>query len=484
MPLLERVDRGEASRRLPRAGGRDRRGVVRPGDGPGVGPLLGEQALEHLHARGLRGAGGQRGVLPEAEPGARAAPLGHRLRAGAEVDEVAVDVDRRAAPALVVAAAVLLHPATGTPAVLGDVGRRGVRLAVPPGDPDPVRQRELPGAEPARVVQHLDAGAGAGVEPGDVPARLDARDPAAHEAQRGLPAAGVAEVEALEVVPERAARADAVRRRVGSVLRRLRRALLARLAVVAARLGADGEVVGVAREPRLAGGLRAERDGQQSPAARDLGRDPGRAEVRLGTAGAGVAGDVDPDRRVRRGAPPAVHRLLARGQALVEAVPGEVAGRGQRDLPLGRQARGRRTLVGVRDARRQQPGHGREEHQGEDGDERSGKATHGRLQQAGKAGTGASERQLITPVTRVTGVPLNYSVVVRRTLRAGVRLSRRPAPRPAGSCPWPPPPRPAPRRRGRCPRRARRPSASGGPAAALRWATHRRRPAPRCRRRP
>ncbi len=72
-------------------------------------------------------------------------PRGDAARA--EVEEVAVDVDRHAAPRLVAAAVqVLLDPAARQPCRRGEVlaAHRRVGPAVPAGDPEGVRQDELP----------------------------------------------------------------------------------------------------------------------------------------------------------------------------------------------------------------------------------------------------------------------------------------------------------------------------------------------------
>ena len=299
------------------------------------------------------------------------------------------------------------------------------------------------------------------------------RHPGRGEDQRGLAARGVGEVEALEVVPDRAARTDAVRHRVGGVLVGLDGALAGGRGVGVRRLVGDLEVVLVAREARLARRLRAEGDRQQPPAAGDLGGDPRRAQVGLRAAGARVAGDVDADRGEGRLRPPGVHRGLRRGQALVEAVTGEVAGRGERDLALRGQAGCGADLVR---GRGRGPGerHGEDERQG--GDEpsrdtgRDGQA-HGWLH----GGEGAAGEGNHTSHTRHRA---------SGELQACSSARRWSAPRRGGSCPWPPRPRPAPRRRGRCPPCAPRPSGRGDPGGGWRWGTRRRRPAPRCPRRP
>src|SRR4029079_2797371 len=103
---------------------------------------------------------------------------------------VAVDVDRHATPGLVVAALVLLHPAAGTPAVVTDVRRGGVRHAVPAGDPDPVGQHVV-GPGLAGVVEDDHAGAGAGVHARHVAEVVHPLGPGLEERQRGLAAGDV-----------------------------------------------------------------------------------------------------------------------------------------------------------------------------------------------------------------------------------------------------------------------------------------------------
>ena len=272
------------------------------------------------------------------------------------------------------AAPVLLHPAARAPAVLGDVARGRVGDAVPACDPDAVRQGELAGAVAAGVVEHLDARARAGVEAGDVAELLDAGHPRAGERQGGLAAAGVAEVEGLEVVPEGGAGADAQRRGVRGVLVGLDDTLRTGGGVAAGGPGVDLEVVGVAGEPVEAGGLRAQRDREEPPPARHLRRDPGGREVGLGAAGARVPGDVDPDGAEGGVLDPGVHRGLGRRDALVEAVAGEVTRRRGGD-PGGRPGaggRGGRVGHGRRRGREQRAGEGDGK-----GDEDAGTATHG-----------------------------------------------------------------------------------------------------------
>ena len=206
--------------------------------------------------------------------------------------------------------------------------------AVPASDPDLVGQHERRRAVDAGVVESLDARPGAGVDAGDEAERLDLLGPTAEERERRLAAGGVVVVEALEVVPEGAAGRDAQQRGRRGRLVRLVDALLerGRVRAVDVRHRADLEVVAVAREPGLAGGLRAEGDRQQPPTAGELCADPRRVEVLLGAARTRVAGDVDADRQVRRAPQPPVHRGLAGCLALVEAVAGEVARRHDVDL--------------------------------------------------------------------------------------------------------------------------------------------------------
>ena len=111
------------------------------------------------------------------------------------------------------------------------------------------------------------------------------------------------------------------------------------VAAAVALLRRDRAVVLVAGEARVARGLRPQRDRQQPPAVRELGRDPLRRQVRLVAAGARGARDVDAHGQERRAHQPGVHRLLRGGQALVEAVAGEVAGR--RHVAAGRLRPGR-----------------------------------------------------------------------------------------------------------------------------------------------
>ena len=186
-----------------------------------------------------------------------------------------------------------------------------------------------PGPQHPGVVERLDAGAGAGVDAGDVAQRVQLLGPGAEEVERGLAARAVGDVVPLEVVPERAARHDPERLRRGDRRRRLGGALLERLRVGArgVDLRADHRVVAVAGERRVARGLRAERDRQQAPAVGQLGADPGGGEVGLVTAAPRGAGDVDADRLVRRRGQPRVHRRLVGRVALVEAQPGVVARR-------------------------------------------------------------------------------------------------------------------------------------------------------------
>ncbi|CAB4690283.1 unannotated protein [freshwater metagenome] len=229
------------------------------------------------------------------------------------------------------AALVLLDAVARPPPVLGDVGGARVGHAVPARDPDPVGQVEAAGSLDTRLVELADAGAGAGVDARDVAELVQPRGPPREEGQGGLAAVGVGGVEALEVVPQRAALDDAERLGVDDGGLRLGAAHLDGGGVGAVLAGGrlDPHVVVVAREARLAGGLRAEGDGQQPPPGRELGADPVRSEVGLVAAGAGLAGDVDADRREGRVAPPGVHGRLVGRVALIEAVAGEVA-RGDR----------------------------------------------------------------------------------------------------------------------------------------------------------
>src|SRR4029077_14930548 len=111
-------------------------------------------------------------VVGEVHRDAVAVGLGRRTRGG-EREGVAVDVDRDPAPRLVVAADVLLHPTAGPPSVVADVRRGRVRHAVPPRDPDLVGEVVGGGGVHARLVEHLDARAGAGVDAGDVVQGVD-----------------------------------------------------------------------------------------------------------------------------------------------------------------------------------------------------------------------------------------------------------------------------------------------------------------------
>ena len=80
-------------------------------------------------------------------------------------------------------------------------------LATPSQRASQIRSGSVEGAGPvdAGVVEHLDAGAGARVDAGDVAELVQPGGPGAEERQRGLAAVRVGVVEALEVVPERAA---------------------------------------------------------------------------------------------------------------------------------------------------------------------------------------------------------------------------------------------------------------------------------------
>ncbi len=185
-------------------------------------------------------------------------------------------------------------------------------------------------------------------------------------------------------MPRRCAAATAV---VAST-RAWRRAL--RYVPAVAGLRVDRPVVVVPREAGMAGGLRAERDGEQPPALAQLGRDPARREVRLGAAAPAVAGDVDAHGEERRGAQPGVHRLLRGRHALVEPVAGEV--------PRSRHVvRVRAHRDGERD-RGQQPG--------QDSGRGSGDGAVHDDSWGGGSGT------LTPPVTPATCVPTNYRRVV------------------------------------------------------------------------
>ena len=246
--------------------------------------------------------------------------------------------------------------------------------------------------------------------------------PRRQEGQCRLAAVGEAVVEALEVVPERAARRDAQRLGVGHCLRRFGGALVTRPLVqaVGAALGVDLGVVVVAREARLAACLGAQGDGQQSPALGQLGADPLGREVGLVAARAGVAGDVDADGQERRVGEPAVHRALVGGVALVEAVAGEVA-RGDH-VPCGeRRCRRRVGCRGRRGAQRHPGRRSGEQHQQDRRDCRyRGAATafagraFGCAEHCWTPGGRRAGRVTITPpITRVTAVRGNYRLVIQ-----------------------------------------------------------------------
>ena len=220
-----------------------------------------------------------------------------------EIQVVPVDVDGHPAPCLVMTTMVLLHPSARPPAVLAEVRRWRCPPAVPPRDPDAVGEHDQAGPLDPGVVERLDAGADGGVDAGDVAELVQPGRPAAEEPQRRLAAVRVGDVEALEVVPQRAARRGCRAPGRRSPSSRPRRALGERRGVrlVGAGRRVDLHVVVVAREPRLAAGLRAQGDRQQPPAVRELRADPGRGQVRLLAAGAGLAGDVDARGQERRG---------------------------------------------------------------------------------------------------------------------------------------------------------------------------------------
>ena len=144
---------------------------------------------------------------------------------------------------------------------------------------------------------------GARVDAGDVVEGVQLPRPGRGEGERRLTAGGVADVVGLHVVPERAALDDPERPGRRATASTASRATLdPGGAVVRGRARVDRHVVAVAREPGVAGRLRAEGDRQQPPAVRQLRADPRRREVRLVPAGPGVAGDVDADRPERRAA--------------------------------------------------------------------------------------------------------------------------------------------------------------------------------------
>ena len=148
------------------------------------------------HVAGL-GAG-------QVEPADRVVLAG-RQGGGADrrsVDVVVVDVDRRAAVGLVVAAAVLVDALVPGPGVGGDVGGAAVRLAVPVGDPEAVGL----GVIAADLVDQIgDAGSAAAVDAGDVAERVQLLGPGFEEGEgRGDGAGGPAV--GLHVEVDRAAR--------------------------------------------------------------------------------------------------------------------------------------------------------------------------------------------------------------------------------------------------------------------------------------
>ena len=248
----------EAVRLLPRlhGGGQAAPGALR--HPPDRVALLAEQAAQRLRAAAGRRAGHLR-VLREVHADPAAVALRCCDRSCPEIQVVPVDVDGHPAPCLVMTTDVLLHPAAGPPAVLAEVRRGRVGPAVPPRDPDPVREHDQAGPLDPGVVERLQARPGGRVDAGDVAELVQPGRPAAEEPQRRLAAGGVGDVEALEVVPQRAPGGDAQRLGVDHRRRGLGEPLGERggVRLVGARRRVDLHVVGVAREPRLAGRLRA-----------------------------------------------------------------------------------------------------------------------------------------------------------------------------------------------------------------------------------
>ena len=244
-------------------------------------------------------------------------------------------------------------------------------------------------------------GPGAGVDAGDVAQGVDPGRPGGEERDRRLPAVPLGDVEALEVVPQRALLHDAERLGCCHGAGRLAAGLAAGGAVGAgvAGPGVDGPVVAVPREARVAGGLRAQGDRQQPPAQALLLRDPPGGEVRLGPAAAAVTRDVDADGEERRGAQPGVHRLLGRRHALVETVAGEV--------PRSRH------VVRVRAHRHGE--HGRSQQPGQVLTSDRGMARN--MTTPGEGGS----RTITSPVTPATCVSMNYSTGILARARRDVR---------------------------------------------------------------
>src|SRR4029079_10412261 len=209
-------------------------------------------ALQRLHQQRV-GARLYPRVVGEVDVHPAAVLLRPRRRR-AEAEEVAVDVDRDPPPRLVVAADVLLHAPTRSPAVVADVRRGRVRLAVPASDPDLVGQPVGAGLVDPSLVQRPDARAGAGVDARHVVEGVDPARPAAQERERRPATARLPLVEALQGVAERAAAADPELLGRPQRATRLHLALLAGLAVGAARARvlADHRVRAVAREARVA----------------------------------------------------------------------------------------------------------------------------------------------------------------------------------------------------------------------------------------
>ena len=191
----------------------------------------------------------------------------------------------------------------GIHAVAADVRRVGARAVVPVGDPDLVGQpvgvaRRHPG-----VVEQLDARGGAGVHARGVAHAVQLVGPVGQEPhRRGRAGRGVGDVEALEVVEQRAAPGDAERLGRRDRALGLEGALRLRALVGVVGVGADRRVDAraVPREPGRARRLRAQRDRHQVPARAQLGGHPRGVQVGLGAAGPGVARDVDADGAERR----------------------------------------------------------------------------------------------------------------------------------------------------------------------------------------
>ncbi len=225
-----------------------------------------------------------------------AAGFGRRRGNGADggaFDVVVVDVDRDAAVALVVAAAVLVDPLVLAPGGIRDVGVVGVFLPVPVGDPEVVGLG-VGAADPGAEVG--DAGGAGAVDAGLVAGRVQLGGPGGEEGQGGAAVGGGARV-ALHVEVDRAAGADPEQAR-----------LLDRVFGLFGALGGGGAAAeDGARRAAAAGCLQTDVGRDQVPARGDLFAHPAGGQVGLGAATV-LAADVDADRPVGR-VLPGVHRL-------------------------------------------------------------------------------------------------------------------------------------------------------------------------------